>query len=114
MDVNPSDTLQYRSAREHNDERHICPLQLQVISRGIDLWSNPNDVILSPFAGIGSEGYQALKMGRKFIGFELKQSYYNQSVRNLNAAESNELQLNIVDFDPQIDDGFECDIEDVA
>lgn len=114
MDINPSDTLQYRSAREHNDERHICPLQLQVISRGIDLWTNPDDVVLSPFAGIGSEGYQSLKMGRRFIGFELKQSYYNQAVKNLAAAGSNELQLNIVNFDPVIDDGFDCDVEDVA
>ncbi|MEB3211189.1 MAG: DNA methyltransferase [Leptolyngbyaceae bacterium] len=83
MDINPSDTLQYQSAREHNDERHICPLQLQVIERGIDLWTNPNDVVLSPFAGIGSEGYVALQMNRRFIGVELKQSYYKQAALNL-------------------------------
>ena len=83
MDINPSETLQYRSARDHNDERHICPLQLEVIRRGIDLWSNPGDVVLSPFAGIGSEGYTALQMGRKFIGVELKDSYFRQSVKNL-------------------------------
>lgn len=110
MDINPSDTLQYRSAREHNDERHICPLQLQVISRGIDLWTNHGDTVLSPFMGIGSEGYQALKMGRKFIGFELKQSYYNQAVKNLAAAKENELQLSVIDFDTQEDDGFECNV----
>lgn len=110
MDINPSDTLQYRSAREHNDERHICPLQLQVISRGIDLWTNHGDTVLSPFMGIGSEGYQALKMGRKFIGFELKQSYYNQAVKNLAAAKENELQLSVIDFDVQEDDGFECNV----
>ena len=86
MDINPSDTLQFRSAREHNDERHICPLQLQVIARGIDLWSNPGDIVLSPFAGIGSEGYQSLKQGRKFIGFELKESYFNQAKKNLESA----------------------------
>ena len=86
MDINPSDTLQYQSAREHNDERHICPLQLQVIERGIDLWTNPNDVVLSPFAGIGSEGYVALQMNRRFIGVELKQSYYKQAALNLASA----------------------------
>lgn len=93
MDINPSDTLQYRSAREHNDERHICPLQLQVIARGIDLWSNPNDLILSPFTGIGSEGYQALKQGRRFVGFELKESYFNQAARNLSSVEKSDAPL---------------------
>jgi len=86
MDIDPSDTLQYRSAREHNDERHICPLQLEVIRRGIDLWTNPGDVVLSPFAGIGSEGYVALQMQRRFVGIELKRSYYEQAVRNLQNA----------------------------
>jgi len=83
MDINPSDTLQYRSAREQEDERHICPLQLQVIERGLDLWSNPGDVVLSPFMGIGSEGYVALQNGRRFIGCELKRSYWEQACRNL-------------------------------
>lgn len=83
MDINPSDTLQYRSAREHEDERHIAPLQLEVIRRGIRLWTNPNDVVLSPFMGIGSEGYVALQEGRRFIGAELKDSYFRQSVANL-------------------------------
>jgi DNA modification methylase len=86
MDINPSDTLQYQSAREHDDERHICPLQLEVIRRGVDLWTNPGDVVLSPFAGIGSEGHVSLRMGRKFIGIELKESYYQQAARNLQAA----------------------------
>ena len=86
MDINPSDTLQYRSAREHDDERHICPLQLEVIKRGIRLWTRPGDVVLSPFAGIGSEGHCAIQMGRKFIGAELKKSYYEQGARNLAAA----------------------------
>jgi len=86
MDINPSDTLQYQSAREHDDERHICPLQLEVIRRGVDLWTNPGDVVLSPFAGIGSEGHVSLQMGRKFIGVELKESYYKQAARNLQAA----------------------------
>lgn len=88
MDINPSDTLQYRSAREHDDEKHICPLQLPVISRGIELWSNPDDLVLSPFTGIGSEGYEAVRMGRRFVGFELKESYYKQAIRNLANATS--------------------------
>jgi DNA modification methylase len=86
-DINPSDTLQYRSAREHDDERHICPLQLQVIRRAIKLWSNKGDVVLSPLAGIGSEGHVALEQGRRFIGIELKQSYYEQASKNLTASE---------------------------
>ena len=86
MDINPSDTLQYQSAREHDDERHICPLQLEVIRRGVELWTNSGDVVLSPFAGIGSEGHVSLQMGRKFIGIELKESYYQQAARNLQAA----------------------------
>lgn len=86
MDINPSDTLQRESAREENDERHICPLQLQVIERGIELWSNPNDVVLSPFAGIGSEIYVAVKMGRRAVGIELKESYYRQAVLNVRRA----------------------------
>lgn len=83
MDINPSDTLQKESAREHEDEKHICPLQLQVIARGLQLWSNPNDLVLSPFMGIGSEGYEALRLGRRFVGFELKESYYKQAKQNL-------------------------------
>lgn len=88
MDINPSDTLQYRSAREDKDERHICPLQLDVIRRALKLWSNPNDVVLSPFAGIGSEGYVALEQGRRFVGAELKRSYYEQAVANLRSIET--------------------------
>ena len=88
MDIDPSYTLQYASAREHDDEKHICPLQLQVIERGIELWSNPGDLVLSPFMGIGSEGHVALKMGRRFVGFELKKSYYEQAVSNLMNATS--------------------------
>ena len=87
MDIDPSDTLQRESAREDDDERHICPLQLQVIERGMELWSNPGDTVYSPFMGIGSEGYVALRCGRRFIGSELKRSYWEQAVRNLKAAE---------------------------
>lgn len=83
MDINPSDTLQYMSAREDQDERHICPLQLEVIRRGLRMWSNPGDIVLSPFAGIGSELYTALQMGRRAVGAELKRSYFEQNARNL-------------------------------
>lgn len=93
MDINPSDTLQYMSAREHDDERHICPLQLEVIRRGIRLWTRPGDVVLSPFAGIGSEGYCAVQMGRKFVGAELKASYYQQAARNLSTAHASTQDL---------------------
>ena len=86
MDIDPNDTLQYRSARENDDERHICPLQLGVIRRGLELWTNPGDRVLSPFAGIGSEGVVALEMGRRFVGVELKRSYYEQAARNLAGA----------------------------
>ena len=86
FDINPSDTLQRTSAREDDDSRHICPLQLTVIRRAIELWSNPGDILVSPFAGIGSEGYVALEERRRFVGAELKESYYNQACRNLEAA----------------------------
>lgn len=93
MDINQSNTLQKDSAREAKDERHICPLQLDVIERAIVLWSNPADTVLSPFAGIGSEGFQALKMGRRFIGIELKESYFRQAAVNLESAENSQSQL---------------------
>ena len=83
MDIDQGNTLQYRSARDEKDEVHISPLQLDVIERCIDLWSNPNDVILTPFLGIGSEVYSAVKMGRRGIGFELKPSYFTQAARNI-------------------------------
>ena len=86
MDIRETNTLQYKSVRDEKDEKHICPLQLDVIARGVALWSNPGDIVFSPFAGIGSEGYQAIKMGRKFIGIELKESYYRAAVNNLRMA----------------------------
>jgi DNA modification methylase len=86
MDINQSNTLQYRSAREDNDERHICPLQLDVIHRGLQLWSKDGDTVLTPFMGIGSEIYEAIKLKRKGIGIELKESYYNQAVANIKNA----------------------------
>lgn len=88
MDINPSNTLQKGSAREEEDERHICPLQLDVIERCLQLWSNPGDTVLSPFAGIGSEIYQAILMDRKGVGIELKESYFRQAVANCRIAEA--------------------------
>lgn len=95
MDINPSDTLQRESAREHKDERHIAPLQLEVIRRALLLWSNPGDLVLSPFMGIGSEGYVSVKEGRRFVGAELKASYFKQSVANLTDAEKPSAQLSL-------------------
>ena len=99
MDINPSETLQYRSAREHNDERHICPLQLEVVRRALKLWSNLGDLVWSPFTGIGSEGYCAIQAGRRFVGAELKRSYWQQAVRNLAGARSDQGLLFEVDYD---------------
>jgi DNA modification methylase len=93
MDINPSRTLGYREARDEDDERHICPLQLDVIERAIDLWTNPNDLVLSPFGGIGSEPVTALKMGRRAVAVELKESYWNVAVKNLDAAEKQTMDL---------------------
>lgn len=90
MDINPSDTLQASSAKENKDERHICPLQLGVIRRGINLWTNPGDTVLTPFLGIGSEAVVALQQGRKAIGIELKSSYYKQAVRNCEGTQAYE------------------------
>ena len=98
MDINPSNTLQYRAARENSDERHICPLQLDVIERAIKLWSNPGDLVLSPFGGIGSEGYVAIKDGREFIGIELKKSYFDLACKNLNAAVEESQTLTLFDM----------------
>lgn len=86
MDINPTRTLQFRNARESDDERHICPLQLDVIERAMELWSNPGDLVFSPFTGIGSEGYVCVEMGRKFVGAELKRSYWELACRNLREA----------------------------
>jgi hypothetical protein len=82
-DINPSNTLQYRSARDNNDDKHICPLQLDVIHRALQLWSAEGDKVLTPFMGIGSEVYESLKLNRYGIGIELKDSYFKQAVRNI-------------------------------
>ena len=87
FDIDMMDVLNIRQARESEDEKHICPLQLQVIARAIDLWTNEGDVVFSPFAGIGSEGYESIRMGRKFIGCELKEEYFRHAIRNIEVAE---------------------------
>lgn len=86
-DIRESSTLNVVVARENADERHICPLQLPLIERCVRLWSNKGDTILSPFAGIGSEGFVSIKQGRRFVGCELKPSYWRTAVDNLNRAE---------------------------
>ena len=104
MDIRQSDTLQKKSAREDKDERHICPLQLEVIQRCIELWTNPGDIVLDPFAGIGSVPYVAVTMGRRGIGVELKESYYKQARSNLEIAVKGDVmdcpvgQMSIEDF----------------
>ena len=85
--IRESDTLNYQTAKEDADERHICPLQLPFIDRCVRLWSNPGETVLSPFAGIGSEGVMSVKRGRRFIGCELKPSYWASGVKNLTRAE---------------------------
>jgi hypothetical protein len=82
-DIDQTRTLQYRTARDEKDEQHISPLQLDVVERCIDLWSNPGDVVLTPFLGIGTEVFCAVKMGRRGVGFELKPSYFQQAARNM-------------------------------
>ena len=86
--IRETDVLGVREARDSDDERHLCPLQLPVIERCVRLWSNPGEVVLSPFAGIGSEGVGSLRHGRKFIGIELKPSYFRVAARNLRDAEA--------------------------
>ncbi len=92
MDIKQTNTLNARMGRDNNDERHVCPLQLDVIERCLQLWSNPGDVVLSPFGGIGSEGVGALRADRKYIGIELKKSYFDAAIKFL-AQEENEQQL---------------------
>ena len=86
MDIKQSNTLQKKNARENNDERHICPLQLEVIQRGIELWSNPDDIVFDPFGGIGSVPYMALRLGRRALASELKESYYKCGIANCASA----------------------------
>ena len=85
MDIRSTRTLNHRAARDNDDERHIAPISLDIVERSLTLWSNPGDVVLTPFLGIGSEAYCAVEMGRKAIGVELKKSYYEQACRNLDS-----------------------------
>ena len=93
MDVQQTNTLNVKAARESKDEKHICPLQLDLIERALIMWSAPGDTVYSPFTGIGSEGYMSIKLGRKFIGTELKPSYFRQAVGYLKTAESHPADL---------------------
>ena len=93
MDIRQSDTLQRKSARAEKDERHICPLQLEVIQRCIELWTNPNDIVFDPFGGIGSTAYVALLMGRRAISSELKDSYFEQMKNNVEVALNSEKMI---------------------
>ena len=86
FDINQTRTLNYREARDEDDVKHICPLQLDVIERALELWSAPDDLVFSPFLGVGSEGFCSVKMGRRFIGSELKPSYFDQAVKNMEDA----------------------------
>lgn len=100
FNVRETETLNERAARNENDERHICPLQLDLIDRCVRLWSNPGETVFSPFTGIGSEGYQSILNGRKFVGFELKKEYYEEAVKNCEDAikevESKDLQICLI------------------
>jgi len=86
--IRETETLQYSTARDTNDEKHICPLQLETIERCIKMYSNPGEIVLTPFMGIGSEAYMALKFGRRAIGVELKESYFRVAVQNLREIEA--------------------------
>ena len=96
MDIRQSDTLNRTSAREHADEKHICPLQLEVIQRCIELWTNPGDIVFDPFMGIGSVPYVALRLGRRGMGCELKGSYFDQAKANLEIASKEKTMSQIV------------------
>jgi hypothetical protein len=98
MDVDQTHVLNGRAARDPADERHICPLQLDVIERIVTLWSNPGEVVFSPFAGIGSEGDGAIRLGRKFLGVELKESYWKQAARYLHEAEQEATTPTLIDW----------------
>lgn len=97
-DIRETNTLNVRVAREDADERHICPLQLDFIERCVRLWSNPGEVVLTPFAGIGSEVYMAVKLGRYGLGIELKPSYWQTAVNNLTNLEAQMTAPTLLDY----------------
>lgn len=96
--IQETDVLNVRQARDTDDERHLCPLQLSVIARAIKLWSAPGDLVYSPFAGIGSEGYEAIRHGRRFVGGELKRSYWQSAIENLHEAERRKGAVSLFDW----------------
>jgi len=96
-DIRIGNVLPYKEAREEDDEKHVHPLQLDVIERCVTLWSNPGEVVLTPFLGVGSEAYGAVKLGRKAVGIELKESYYNQAVKNLKQSEQAREPMSLFD-----------------
>lgn len=103
MDIRSTRTLNYRGGRDYDDERHICPMALDIIERGLQLWSNPDDVVFDPFTGIGSTAYCSLTSGRKFIGSELKASYFKMALNNLpdrRLVYDNDLLFPIETYDP--------------
>ncbi len=95
MDINRSDTLQYKAAKTDDDGRHVCPAQIGAVKRSMDMFSNPGDTVLDPFNGVGTTGHAALQMGRRYIGFELKDSYFKQAVANLLDAEMSAKQARL-------------------
>lgn len=99
LDIRETNTLNARLGREDADERHICPLQLDFIARCIRLWSNPDELVLSPFAGIGSEGHEAIRLGRRFVGIELKPSYWRTAVDTLTRVERERTEVSLFDLD---------------
>jgi len=98
MDIQQTNVLNIQQARESQDEKHICPLQLGVISRALELWTNKGDTVFSPFTGIGSEGHEALRMGRKFVGCELKEAYIQIARKNLENIINARSQKSLWDF----------------
>ena len=98
FDIRQTNVLNRKAARESKDSKHICPLQLDVIARAIHLWTNENDLVFDPFTGIGSTGYEAIKLNRRFVGIELKKSYFNQSVENLREVEKKKNQKTLFNY----------------
>lgn len=96
MDIRRPDVLNAKVARENEDEKHLAPLQLEVIRRCLEIWTNPGDLVFDPFSGLGSAGYEALQMNRRFSGIELKGSYFDQSVKFLRAVEEGAAQLDLL------------------
>jgi DNA modification methylase len=94
-DVRIDNVLPFRDSKDQDDEKHVHPLQLDVIGRCVELWSNPNEIVLTPFMGVGSEVYQSVKMGRKALGIELKETYFKQSIENMKLLEKEKSQLSL-------------------